>query len=104
MLSVRDTGLAANVLTLSSRKLPVLVFAGFPSSRVNRLANWQTQAERAFLGMLQRWYQQDAESEKLTAPSVHPDFTTLTEQQHDKSHRCVNYENALDRTSTSPKG
>jgi hypothetical protein len=40
--------------------------------------------EREFLGLLQRWYGQDAEARELTDPSKDPDFFRLTEQQQAK--------------------
>lgn len=40
--------------------------------------------ERAFLGLLQRWYRQDAEARDLANSSTHPDIVTLTEQQKAK--------------------
>ena len=40
--------------------------------------------ERAFLGLLQRWYRQDAEARKLTDPPRRHDFAKLTEQQQAK--------------------
>jgi hypothetical protein len=41
--------------------------------------------ERAFLGLLQRWYRQDAEVQELTRhPPKREDFAKLTEQQQAK--------------------
>lgn len=40
--------------------------------------------ERAFLGLLQRWYRQDAEARKLTDTPTYPYFSTLTEPQKAK--------------------
>lgn len=37
--------------------------------------------ERAFLGLLQRWYRHDAEARELTNSSRRDDFSRLTEQQ-----------------------
>jgi hypothetical protein len=37
--------------------------------------------ERAFLGLLQRWYRQDAEARRLMDHPKRLDFSTLTEQQ-----------------------
>jgi hypothetical protein len=37
--------------------------------------------ERAFLGLLQRWYRQDADARVLTDNPKHIDFSKLTERQ-----------------------
>lgn len=40
--------------------------------------------ERAFLGLLQRWYRQDTEARRLTDHPKRGDFAKLTEQQQAK--------------------